>query len=136
MCNSSDIETQNHFISCDTYKDHWIRVYDAFKLELQSLLRKNAQDDSNPFLIDRLISLIIGSSVESTTFHIFKQWARKGKIMTYHSKLIRTKLRLSLMSGTRVDMLVLLSFLQLFKSMVWLPRCETQVKWEERHGID
>ena len=52
MCNLTEIETWNHFMLCDAYKDYWIKVYDAFKVELQSLLKKNAQDDSNPFVID------------------------------------------------------------------------------------
>src|SRR6266496_4199198 len=40
------------------------------------------------------------------------------------------------MSGTRANVLSLLSYLHLFKSMIWIPRCEKQIAWKVHHGID
>ena len=136
MCNAPDTETWNHFMTCDVYKEHWKKVHREFKSDLQKILAKNAHEDITISQIDQLISLTIRSSADSITFHLFRQWASEGNLMNYHTNLIRRKLNLSLTSSTRVNVLILLFYLHLFKSMVWIPRCERQVAWEECHSID
>ena len=60
----------------------------------------------------------------------------EGKITFPSSAMIKNKLCLSPTIGVKVDALILLTFLHLFKNLVWIPRCALQMLWEERKGIN
>jgi len=82
------------------------------------MLRKHAYDEVSDSQIDQLIFAIIGSTDDSIAFQLFKQLACEGKISYHHSKLIMSKLHLSSSLGLKVDALIILTFLYLFKKMI------------------
>ena len=80
-CKSSDIESWEHFISCDPYNDLWNNLYKALALEIQTLFIKYKHDDVNFSQVDQLIVSLIGLSADSITFRLFKQHACEGKFI-------------------------------------------------------
>jgi len=100
------------------------------------MLRKHARDEVSDSQIDQLIFALIGSTDDSIAFRLFKQLACEGKISCHHSNLIKRKLHLSSSLGLKVDALIILMFLYLFKKMIWIPRCALQIKWEDSQDID
>jgi len=135
-CGTFAEETWEHFISCDPHGDIWNNVHKLFTTELREIFKKHAHKDITDPQIDRLLVSLVGTTADSTLFHLFKQHACEGKITSHFSVTIRNHLRLSPAIGVKVDALILLTFLHLFKSLVWIPRCVLQVAWEERKGIN
>ncbi len=135
-CGSSVDETWEHFISCDPHEDIWINLHNALDTELRILFKSHAHKDIINDQIDFLIRALIGPTKDSVTFRIFKQHACEGKMTIQSSIMIKNKLHLSPILSGKVDALVLLMFLHLFKSLIWIPRCALQIIWEERQRID
>ncbi len=79
-CGTSVEETWEHFISCDPHNDIWNNLHSSLSSELRTLFIKHAHTDINNFQIDHLILALIGTSVDSITFRLFKQDACEGKI--------------------------------------------------------
>jgi len=82
------------------------------------VLRKHARDDISNSQIDQLIFELLGPTDDSIAFRLFKQAACEGKISCHHSNLIMKKLHLSSTIGLKVDVLILLTFLCLFKKLI------------------
>src|SRR6266496_2780087 len=120
-CEMSVEETWEHFISCDPNNDIWPNLHSSLIIELRALFTTHAHKDLNNFQIEHLILSLIGASADSVMFHLFKQIACEGKITQYFSDMIRNKLHLSPTIGVKVDAFVLLIFLHLFKSLIWIP---------------
>src|SRR6266496_4409175 len=131
-CGLSMDETWEHFVSCDPNKDIWIDLHNKLHKELRDLFRSHAHKDIMDYQIDHLVRALIGTSGDSVTFQLFKQYACEGKITLRSSALIKNKLHLFPISSGKMDALVLLTFLHLFKSLIWLSRCALQIAWEER----
>jgi len=135
-CGSSVDETWEHFISCDPHEDIWINLHNALDTELRILFKSHAHKDIIDDQIDFLIRALIRPIKDSVTFRIFKQHACEGKMTIQSSIMIKNKLHLSPILSGKVDAFVLLIFLHLFKSLIWIPRCALQIIWEERQRID
>ncbi len=102
---------------------------------MQSLIPKSAKKDLSRSQVVSLTSALIGKSIDDLTFHTFKQWACKGKILFAHSKFIQKSLLLSDTASNTFDAILLLHFIHLFKAIIWKSRCDKQIKWEVEHQI-